>query len=248
MVSTTSCCVELMFRLRGSFRLLRNAVLWCAHALSVSFFSWSLFSAHYYGDFCFFSRRCWSSKPQEVSDWQKKLLALWRIYCDSRNWRFVSMYSHLVLTLLLLKTEYIYWMRGQLSVPSLTTKEILRIPFTYLPMMYVFPPFFCHSSSFYTNRTYNLFLMVFAPIWLSSSQVKFRAAVLQWRRETDSTWMSLNMLLGCNRICESAAIILKVIHALLKLLYPPQVHTSLSKALCRVSLETSAPWSSKTLH
>lgn len=64
---------------------------------------------------------------------------------------FVSMYSHLVLTLLLLRTEYVYWMRGQLSVPSLTTKVILRILFTYLPMM-----------------TYNLFLMVFAPIQLSS--------------------------------------------------------------------------------
>jgi hypothetical protein len=34
-----------MFRLRGSFRLLHNAVLWRAHALSVSFFSCSLFSA-----------------------------------------------------------------------------------------------------------------------------------------------------------------------------------------------------------
>jgi hypothetical protein len=82
--------------------------------------------------------------------------------------------SHLVLTLLLLRTEYVYWMRGQLSVPSLTTKVILRILFTYLPMTYVFPPFFPHSSSFSTNRTYNLFLMVFAPIQLSSWRVKFR--------------------------------------------------------------------------
>ncbi|KAG2126733.1 hypothetical protein BD769DRAFT_1461840 [Suillus cothurnatus] len=65
--------------------------------------------------------------------------------------------SHLVLTLLLLRTEYVYWMRGQLSVPSLTTKVILRILFTYLPM-----------------TTYNLFLMVFAPIQLSSWRVKFR--------------------------------------------------------------------------
>jgi hypothetical protein len=81
---------------------------------------------------------------------------------------FMSMYSHLVLTLLLLMMEYIYWMRGQLLVPSLTTKVILRILFTYLPMMYVFPLFPPHSSSFSTNRTYNLFLMVFAPIQLSS--------------------------------------------------------------------------------
>jgi hypothetical protein len=40
-------------------------------------------------------------------------------------------------------------------------------------------PFFRHSTSFSTNRTYSLFLMVFAPIRLSLSQVKFRAAFLQ---------------------------------------------------------------------
>ncbi|KAG2123684.1 hypothetical protein BD769DRAFT_902874 [Suillus cothurnatus] len=65
MVSTTSCCV-VVFCL--SFTPLSVCcVMLCCGGLMPSaspFFSCSLFSAQYYGDFCLFSRRCWSSKPQ----------------------------------------------------------------------------------------------------------------------------------------------------------------------------------------
>ncbi|KAG2069327.1 hypothetical protein BDR04DRAFT_710926 [Suillus decipiens] len=52
------------------------------------------------------------------------LLALPRFHCQSKDGRH-SMSSRLVRSLLLLETEYIYWMHGQLSVLSLTMKANL---------------------------------------------------------------------------------------------------------------------------